>query len=407
MIKILLVDDDAVIVQIYRKKLLEYGYAVDVAQDGLAAMKALHDVKPDLVVLDVMMPKFSGLEVLEFIRSEPRLKNTRVVVFSNYYFSDVDRAAATAKADANLLKSTCSPTRLVAVVSTVLSGITGATPRLAAGAATSPPLTSSTPAAAKTPTPDPEKATEAQAKADMRRDFLRNGPATLATLHQLNEAFIHGKSPQNQAMRLTDFYRKVHFVTAMAGLAGCEQIALLSSVFEALLLELQEKPAGINPSTLQTIANTLDFFRFLFAHEERGPIPLPTQLKALVVDDDPISNRAIALALRRANLHAVGVQDPLTALKTLAADQFDLLLFDVLMPEMDGFQLCEKVRALPGYRKTPVIFVTGHADFQSRTHSVLSGGTDLIAKPVFPIELAVKAVTHLLRSQLPDAWMRS
>ena len=69
MIKILLVDDDAVIVQIYRKKLLEYGYEVEVAEDGLAAIKALHDVKPNLVVLDIMMPKFNCLEVLEFIRS--------------------------------------------------------------------------------------------------------------------------------------------------------------------------------------------------------------------------------------------------------------------------------------------------------------------------------------------------
>lgn len=405
MIKILLVDDDAVIVKIYRKKLLEYGYEVAVAEDGLAALKALHDAKPNLVVLDIMMPKFNGLEVLESIRSDPRLKDTRVVVLSNS-FSDDDRAAAGAKADAHLSKSTCSPTRLVAVVSTILSGITGAIPRQAASAATVARLTS-TPGAANTPSQASEKATETQAKMGMRRDFLKNGPATLATLRQLNEAFIHCESPQNQAMRLTDFYRKVHFVTAMAGLAGCDQIALLSSVFEALLVELQEKPACINASSLQTIATTLDFFRLLFAHEERGPTALPTQPKALVVDDDPISTRAIVIALNRANLHAVGVHDSLTALKTLETEQFNLLLFDVLMPGMDGFQLCEKVRAIPGYRKTPVIFITGHADFQSRTHSVLSGGNDLIAKPVFPIELAVKAVTHLLRSQLPDEWMRT
>jgi putative two-component system response regulator len=74
------------------------------------------------------------------------------------------------------------------------------------------------------------------------------------------------------------------------------------------------------------------------------------------------------------------------------------------MPGMGGFELCEKIRQLPNYKRTPVIFVTGHADFDNRIHSVLSGGNDLIAKPVFPIELAVKAVTHLLRSQLPESW---
>ena len=72
------------------------------------------------------------------------------------------------------------------------------------------------------------------------------------------------------------------------------------------------------------------------------------------------------------------------------------------MPEIDGLEFCKKVREMPQYRRTPVIFVTGHTDFESRINSVLSGGDDLISKPIFPIELAVKAVTHLLRSQLPE-----
>jgi CheY-like chemotaxis protein len=47
-----------------------------------------------------------------------------------------------------------------------------------------------------------------------------------------------------------------------------------------------------------------------------------------------------------------------------------------------------------------VVYVTSHGDFESRAKGELSGGNDLIAKPVFPLELAVKAVTHLLKSQL-------
>jgi len=70
------------------------------------------------------------------------------------------------------------------------------------------------------------------------------------------------------------------------------------------------------------------------------------------------------------------------------------------MPGMDGFQLCDAIRSTPEYEKVPVIFVTSHADFDNRARSVLSGSNDLISKPVFPIELAVKAVTHLLRSSL-------
>jgi len=71
--KILLVEDDAVVVEIYRKKFLREGYLVEVAEDGLVALKQLPLVKPDLVVLDLMMPKFNGAEVLKFIRANPVL----------------------------------------------------------------------------------------------------------------------------------------------------------------------------------------------------------------------------------------------------------------------------------------------------------------------------------------------
>jgi len=108
--------------------------------------------------------------------------------------------------------------------------------------------------------------------------------------------------------------------------------------------------------------------------------------------------------LRQANLNAMAVHEPLLALKRIEQEEFALILLDIQMPELDGFEFCKKVRALPQYSKTPILFVTGQDDFESRIHSVLSGGNDLIAKPVFPAELLVKVVTHLLRSRLPGAW---
>jgi CheY-like chemotaxis protein len=82
----------------------------------------------------------------------------------------------------------------------------------------------------------------------------------------------------------------------------------------------------------------------------------------------------------------------------LARKHFDLVLLDIEMPQMTGFEVCRKLRMLPGYEKTPVIYVTAHSDFESRSRSIISGGNDLIAKPIFPIELAVKAVAHLIGS---------
>jgi DNA-binding response OmpR family regulator len=66
---------------------------------------------------------------------------------------------------------------------------------------------------------------------------------------------------------------------------------------------------------------------------------------------------------------------------------------------MDGFELCRRLRLLPGYQKTPVICVTSHGDVESRVRIVLDGANELIVKPVLPLELAVKAVALLLRGQ--------
>ena len=70
------------------------------------------------------------------------------------------------------------------------------------------------------------------------------------------------------------------------------------------------------------------------------------------------------------------------------------------MPNMNGYELCTKLRTLPTYKKTPVIFVTGLTDFESRANSTMSGGNDFIAKPFLFMELAVKALMYVLRSRL-------
>jgi two-component system copper resistance phosphate regulon response regulator CusR len=70
------------------------------------------------------------------------------------------------------------------------------------------------------------------------------------------------------------------------------------------------------------------------------------------------------------------------------------------MPGMNGYELCAKLRKLANHKKTPVVFVTSLTDFESRTHSTMSGGNDFIAKPFLFIELAVRALVYVLRGRL-------
>jgi len=382
--KILVVDDDAFIVEAYSRKLRQSGFEVESAGDGQAAIKLLPQMKPEIVVLDLMLPKMNGFELLKYVRAQPELKKTRVVVLSNFYLGDSERQAAAAEADATLMKSKCTPALLLFTINELI--------RAPAAVQTKEGISS----AAR------DKGADLEAEAAKRKDFLKDGPVMLATLRQMNDAFIQSNVKHIRSLRLQNFSRKVHFVAEVAGLLGLEDIALEAAALEALLLKLEDQPESITPSVLQTIAYTLDFLRLLYSKPHDSEAAAKVPLKAFVLDDDAVSGRAVASALRNVNIESIVLQQPSGALEKLKKEQFGLILLDIEMPEIDGLEFCKKVREMPQYRRTPVIFVTGHTDFESRINSVLSGGDDLISKPIFPIELAVKAVTHLLRSQLPE-----
>lgn len=392
--RVLLVDDDAVIAHVYRAKLFEAGYTVDVAEDGLVALRMLNAHPPDLVVLDVMMPKFNGLEVLAFIRSRPNLSAIKVIVLSNFYFDGNDRRVVLTKADCGLVKSSCTPKKLIEAVAGLLAGH---------GTEAIPPAPAVSPGTAfvtKAAKPEPAAAPD-PAPPNPREDFLKHTAKTMATLRQLNEAFAGVEDRATQDTRLLEFYRKVHFVTALAGQAGCSRIALLLNALEALLLELHEKPEHINASSRQTIAITLNFLAGLLAQADRDTVTSGFYARALVVDDEPISARAASSALHRAGFNVVTLHESVVALAKLRKENFDLILLDIVMPGLDGLEVCQRVRELPRYQLTPIIFVTGHADFLDRADTLRTGGNDVIAKPFLPIELAVKAVSHWLRSKMP------
>jgi CheY-like chemotaxis protein len=408
--KILLVDDDEVIAAIYVRGFTKAGFAVERARDGLEAMKLLAETKPDVVVLDLMMPKFNGVDVLKFIRSREALKATPVIIMSNTYMSNVTQAAAVAGADKALLKARCTPSMLIEMANHLMSGgkiqedvslrlaAADVVPTLAAATSAPPAVAPAPPAPAPVPPATEARRAEepAAAQTKLRQEFLEKAPATLKSVMDVYQAFAGSADPKARPLRLADLYRKIHFLTSMAGLAGCGQIGRFAAALEALLFELQEKPQHLTPSALHTISRSMELLARLFQQAGLSPAAELAPFNVLVVDDDAISNRLAVSALRRANLTATSSEDPLRALAMLKEKTYDLILLDISMPDMDGFTLCEKLRAVPGYQKTPVIFVTGQDDFESRTHSIRSGGDDLISKPIFPIELAVKAVTQLL-----------
>jgi CheY-like chemotaxis protein len=387
--KILLIEDDQIVANVYRNKLAVEGYQTETAPDGETGLKVMRTFQPQLIILDLMLPGISGVDVIKEIRSETEFSKIPVIVFSNTYLTNLIQDAWRAGANKCLSKSNCVPKDIVDVVRTMI-GDSGAIPQAPSG--------NTEMLVAKPATLTAEN--DAEFQADLRKTFIENLPTTLFAIRSGVQAIIKAENEMARLKQVYELYRQVHALNGNAGIAGLVQIAHMSSAFEALLKEVYEKPKNINASSIRTMASAVDFLGILF---EKGTLPDKQEIplsKILVVDDEAISRRAIVYALEKARLKSVNVEDPQQALKLLTENDFDLIFLDVDMPGMSGFELCAKLRALPQHKKTPVVFVTSLNDFDNRTSSTMAGGNDFIAKPFLFIELTVKALIHVLRGRL-------
>ena len=133
----------------------------------------------------------------------------------------------------------------------------------------------------------------------------------------------------------------------------------------------------------------------------------PLRPRLLVVDDQPINIQALyqAFSADHQVFMATGGEQ---ALAMCAAKQPDLVLLDVVMPGMDGHEVCRRLKADPATRDLPVIFVTAHNDEAAETLGLELGAVDFISKPINPKIVRARVRTHLTlkaQSDLLRQWV--
>jgi DNA-binding response OmpR family regulator len=395
--KILIVEDDQIVANIYRNKFSVEGFQVEVALDGQSGMEMLNTFRPDAVVLDLMLPKMTGVDFMKQIRSQADFQQLPVIVFSNTYLTNMVQEAWKAGATKCLSKANCTPKQVIEVLRTTMKshGETN-------GTSSDVSQTSHTrKGAARAAAPAAlESEHETQFQSELLDSFKKSLPATLSALRTHLQAMVKAENEGVRLKEVQELYRRIHALTANSGIVGLSLIAQMSDAVEALLKELYEKPKNLNASTMRTVASAVDLMVTLGQKNLDPKKQENATATVLVVDDEAISRRAVTYALEKAKLKSVSAEEPNAALDMLSKEQFDLVFLDVDMPGMNGFELCTKLRALPAYKKTPVVFVTSLNDFESRANSTMSGGNDFIAKPFLFMELAVKALLYVLRAQL-------
>lgn len=119
----------------------------------------------------------------------------------------------------------------------------------------------------------------------------------------------------------------------------------------------------------------------------------------LIVDDTPENLRLLAEILGKRGYKVRPARSGPTALASVKAAHPDLILLDILMPEMDGYEVCRRLKANPATQDIPVIFVTALSETENILHAFAVGGVDYITKPFQVEEVMARVKTHLALQQ--------
>lgn len=404
--KILMVEDDQVVSTVYRSKLSAEGFEMVVAPDGEEGVKQAGMFKPDVIVLDLGLPKLDGIEVLKQLRAEPANKKLPIIVLTNAYLANRVKDAWAAGATRCVTKSECTPRVLADIIRKVTEE--GAS-RLKMKVESSFSLPSPTDIkAASEPVSPLNPVIAFPAGAELYKQihslvpFIDDAPGLIAKLRQKVQELLRATRPETVHHFTNELYLQMRSLAAKAAVAEMTRFARMAAALEALLKELVDRQELLTASSQRTVVQGIDFLDELLRKKGGGDGEIAVE-GVLVVDDEPLSRRAVVFALEKVGLKCIDMDDPQAALAMLSGMPFDLFFLDIDMPGMNGFELCKQIRAMPNYTKTPVVFVSSLTDFQSKAQSMLSGGNDLIAKPFHFLELGVKALIHLWRPQLNRA----
>ncbi|MEP1425973.1 MAG: response regulator [Yoonia sp.] len=121
---------------------------------------------------------------------------------------------------------------------------------------------------------------------------------------------------------------------------------------------------------------------------------------ALVVDDQPETLSMVSAALEENGMSVIVARDGQTAIDLVERVQPDVILMDALMPQMDGFETCMRLKAAPLSIAAPIIFMTGLTEADDVVRGLKAGGVDYVTKPVVVDELIARLGIHIANSKL-------
>ncbi|HKZ86078.1 MAG TPA: response regulator [Anaerolineae bacterium] len=121
-------------------------------------------------------------------------------------------------------------------------------------------------------------------------------------------------------------------------------------------------------------------------------------MNILVVEDDPDARKVLSLILKLDGFEVSTVSGGREAIDAIRAAAPDLILLDVMMPDVDGFEVCRRIRSEPATRGIPIVMLSGKADQESVVRGLAAGANEFLSKPIKPSSLTKQLRSTLMRT---------
>lgn len=324
------------------------------------ASKAITQHPPQLVALDLVLPTVEATDFIQSIRAQPYLQALPMFAMPTAHAGLLE-AAQQAGITAVLERET-HPADALVETAALICGL---------------PM----------PVPGAAHATKIPA-------------GTLDLLGNVRGALHSVTHDPEDAVGWRALFHQVHYLAEAIALGSDRGASQLALAFEGFVSDVAAMPDQANPSVLRTMSQAVDFLGILLDKPHGYGTSRVGPASVLVVDDEPSALQLISAAMQFVQLAPTCAPSPSAGIKAASESGFDMIFLDVGLPEMSGFDLCTKIRGLPGHDRTPIVFLTGMATFQNRAKSSLSGGNDFIGKPFHLLELGVKALIWIQRGRI-------
>ena len=195
---------------------------------------------------------------------------------------------------------------------------------------------------------------------------------------------------RKRTLALSEDLRMLHGGSQMPFAFVCEPNLPLSSSDAVLYGSSVEIELPIDSETLQLAFGRL----YSIAQADRK--------RVLVVDDDPVLSGFVRTILGNEGIYVETLETPITILEKLSEFRPDLVILDVMMPGLSGYDVCRIIRASE-FSELPVLFLTSKSSVDSRTAAMQAGGTDFLPKPVVAPDLVARVSNHIGAGNVSDS----